>query len=327
MKKWIGRLLSGSEKEEQAPEDTEEMLDDEDEQDVELRSLNKEVDATYYRWLTAAAGYDASTELQTRILDGVRMLVHDPGSAAELVPRVPELIPKLLRGLMDENFSTTELSRELSADPVLVAEVIRESNSAYYKPLTPIKTLEAAVMMLGLNGVRMLLARVALRPLVKMQVEGFARHALPIVWSQSEKCAFAASMLAPGMSASVFESYLAGLMQNVGLIVAFRMADRHCEGGRMPGSSEFGLRLLNISRQLSAVIAAHWNFPQEVADAIAHAGKPDTPLAEALAHGDRVSKLRLLIDADVIEEDDAFVTEGLDNFQRRCLGKLGDLNA
>ena len=181
MKKWIGRLLSGSEKEEQAPEDTEEMLDDEDEQDVELRSLNKEVDATYYRWLTAAAGYDASTELQTRILDGVRMLVHDPGSAAELVPRVPELIPKLLRGLMDENLSTAELSRELSADPVLVAEVIRESNSAYYKPLTPIKTLEAAVMMLGLNGVRMLLARVALRPLVKMQVEGFARHALPIV--------------------------------------------------------------------------------------------------------------------------------------------------
>lgn len=326
MKKWIGRLLSGSEKEAPDPDAPEEALDDE-EQDPELRVLNKEVDATYYRWLTAAAGYDASKELQNRILDGVRMLVHDPDSAAELVPRVPELIPRLLRGLMDENMSTTELSRELSQDPLLVAEVIRESNSAYYRPLTPIKTLEAAVMMLGLNGVRMLLARVALRPLVKMQMEGFARHALPIIWDQSEKCAFAASMLAPGMSASVFEAYLAGLMQNVGLIVAFRMADRHCEGGRIPGSSEFGLRLLNISRQLSSVIAAHWDFPQEVAEAVAHAGKPDTPLAEALAHGDRVAKLRLLIDADVVQDDDPLVTSGLDNFQRRCLGKLGDLAA
>ncbi|MEH6433965.1 HDOD domain-containing protein [Massilia sp. DD77] len=325
MKKWIGRLLGGSEKETPVPE-APEQEQDEAQQDPELGALSREVDATYYRWLTAAAGYDASKELQHRILDGVRMLVHDPDSAAELVPRVPELIPKLMRSLMDENLSATELSRELAQDPVLVAEVIRESNSAYYRPLTPIKTLEAAVMMLGLNGVRMLLARIGLRPLVRMEVDGFARHALPIVWDQSEKCAFAASMLAPGMSASVFEAYLAGLMQNVGLIVAFRMAGRHCEGGRMPGSSEFGLRLLNISRQLSAVIAAHWDFPPQVAEAIVHAGRPSTPLAEALAHGDRVAKLRLLIDAEVIPADDPFVTSGLDNFQRRCLGKLGDLD-
>jgi hypothetical protein len=115
-------------------------------------------------------------------------------------------------------------------------------------------------------------------------------------------------------------------MQNVGMVVAFRVADRVCPGGQVPGSGDFGARLLAGSRQLSSAIAAHWNFPEDVADAIAHAGAPDTDaLAEALALGDRIAKLRVLIDAGVLQEDDDLVTNGLDNFQRRCLGKLSKL--
>jgi hypothetical protein len=98
--------------------------------------------------------------------------------------------------------------------------------------------------------------------------------------------------------------------------------------GKVPSSSAFGAELLACSRQLSAAIAAHWKFPPEVADAIGHAGEPgQDPLAQALAQGDRIAKLRLLIDASVLPEDDALVTGGLDNFQRRCLGKLGKLEA
>jgi HD-like signal output (HDOD) protein len=134
--------------------------------------------------------------------------------------------------------------------------------------------------------------------------------------------------MAPGLSTGVFEAYLAGLMQNVGLVVAFRLADRVCLDGKVPGSSGFGAQLLACSRQLSAAIAAHWNFPQAVAEAIGHAGEPGPdPLAQALAQGDRIAKLRLLIDAAVLPEDDSLVSEGLDNFQRRCLGKLGKLES
>jgi hypothetical protein len=65
-----------------------------------------------------------------------------------------------------------------------------------------------------------------------------------------------------------------------------------------------------------------------VAEAIAHADAPDQDhLAEALVLGDRIAKLRLLIDADVLAEEDSLVTEGLDNFQRRCLGKLAKLES
>ncbi|MGI4717498.1 MAG: HDOD domain-containing protein [Janthinobacterium lividum] len=292
---------------------------------VDVEDMAAEVDAAYYRWLTASSGSNAGGEIEERILAEVRALASDPENASGLVPRVPELVAQLLGALSDENISTAALSAEVGRDLVLVAEVIREANSAYYRPAKPIETLEGAVTMLGLNGLRMLLARIAIRPLVKVKVQGVARQVAPAVWRHSERCAFAASVMAPGLSAGVFESYLAGLMQNVGLQVAFQVADRVC-AGKVPGAGSFGLALFAASRELSAVIARHWEFPAEVVEAIAEAGAPDASHAgQALAQGDRIAKLRLLLDAGVIEPEDSFVTAGLNSFQRRCLGKLADL--
>ncbi|MGJ7917929.1 HDOD domain-containing protein [Massilia sp. LXY-6] len=322
MKNWINRLRGGTDN---PPAAAAAAPDAADEQAADLAA---DIEATYYRWLTAAHGYAAPAEVETRILDEVRQLAAQPGKAAGLVPRVPEAIPALLSSLNDEDASVSELARQVAQDVVLVAEVIREANSAYYRPISPVKNVEAAIMMLGQNGLRMLLARIAFRPLVNMQADGFARAAAPRVWTQSISCALAASLMAPGLSTGVFEAYLAGLMQNVGLVVAFRLADRTGTDGKVPGASSFGAQLLAGSRQLSSAIAAHWSFPEEVVNAIAHAGAPGSDhLAEALGLGDRIAKLRLLIDAGVLGEDDKLVADGLDNFQRRCLGKLARLEA
>lgn len=315
MKNWINRLLSGAEPQAATPGEAQRGTD------------NAATDALYYLWLAGPARFDAPPETERLILEQVRTLAQNPAVAAELVPRVPELIPRLLRSLRDESVTTGELAGQVAEDVVLVAEVLREANSAYYRPVTPIKTLDAAIMLLGQNGLRMLLARVAFRPVIKLHEAGFARRAAPLVWNHSEKCAVAASLMASAVAADIFESCLAGLMQDVGLIVAFRLADRVCQNGKVPASEAFGVELLARSRQLSAVIARHWDFPDKVAEAIARAGEPDGPsLAQALAQGDRIAKLRLLIDAGKLAEDDALVTEGLNSYQRRCLGKLSNLD-
>jgi HD-like signal output (HDOD) protein len=134
--------------------------------------------------------------------------------------------------------------------------------------------------------------------------------------------------MASAVGADIFESCLAGLMQDVGLVVAFRLADRVCQNGGVPASSAFGVELLARSRQLSGVIAVHWEFPRSVADAIVRAGSAEggaSTLAQALAQGDRLAKLHLLIDAGLLSEDDPAVAQGLNGYQRRCLGKLRNL--
>jgi HD-like signal output (HDOD) protein len=319
VKKWIGRLLGGAEKE------TDTATGAAPAAVANNEDMASDVDAAFYRWLAASSGTNASPEIEQQILDEVRALSDNPEGASGLVPRVPELVTQLLGALSDENISTAALAAEVGRDVVLVAEVIREANSAYYRPATPIETIDGAVTMLGLNGLRLLLARIAMRPLIRVKAQGVARQVAPNVWRHSERCAFAASVMAPGLSAGVFESFLAGLMQDVGLQVAFQVADRIC-AGKVPGSGTFGVALFAASRQLSAVIARHWEFPPEVVEAIAWAGDPDGPhLAQALTQGDRIAKLRLLLDAGVIEPEDSFVTTGLNGFQRRCLNKLADL--
>ena len=277
----------------------------------------------YYRWLTSGDDQATPPALDKAILDALARLVDSPTAGADLVPRVPAVIPQLLRSLRDESLSGADLARQLAQDVVLVAEVIREANSPFYHPTAPVKTIEGAVMLLGQNGLRMLIARVSFRPIISMQSGQFARQAAPTIWSQSEKCAHAASLLAPALSANPFEAYLASLMQNVGLIVAFRLIDQIHGGPGLPQSEAFMQALFANARALSARIATLWDFPATVAAAIAQAGQPGAPaLARALAQADRVSKLRLLADAAQFDADAAQVRAALTPPERACYDKL-----
>lgn len=289
-----------------------------------------EIDAVYYRWLAAARSKGASEATEKQILDELTGLSMAPLAGAALVPRLPAIIPQLMRTLLDENMNAAELSRQLAEDVVLVAEVFREANLPCYRPryhsCEDVDTIEGAVMLLGQNGLRMLLARVALRPIISMQTGRLAARAAPLLWQQSGKCALAASMLAPGMRTNAFEAYLAGLMANVGLVVAFRLIDQVCpEDEALPQSDEFIAALFAQARILSARITELWEFPDAVSGAIEHAGRADAPLpALVLALADRLSKLRMLVDAFKFEPEDPFVVNGLDKAALACFGKLRD---
>jgi HD-like signal output (HDOD) protein len=281
------------------------------------------VSLDFLRWLAAPSAPQLAPTSARRILDELARLARTPAAAAGLVPRVPAVIPQLLRSLRDDSMSAADLSRQLSQDVVLVAEVIREANSPFYRSSTPVRTIEGAIMLLGQNGMRMLLARVAFRPIISMQTGRLARQLAPQVWSQSEKCALAASLLAPALGANPFEAYLAGLMQNVGLIVAFRVIDQVSPDDGLPPSDQFFADLAAAACALSAAIAREWAFPPEVAAAIEQAGEPGAPpLAQALAQGDRLAKLRLLLDAGAIAADHPHLAHGMSALQRSCFDQL-----
>ena len=260
------------------------------------------IDAMFYRWMTGASEQESAPGTGKLVLEELARLVDAPATGASLVPRVPAVIPQLLRSLRDDSITSAELARQISQDVVLVAEVIREVNSPYYHPTAPVRNLEGAVMLLGENGLRMLLARVSFRPIISMQTGNYARMVAPHVWTQAEQSALAASLLSTRIGANPFEAYLAGLMQNVGLIVAFRLIDQLSPDQALPYSAEFCARLFGDARILSSRIAELWYFPQPVADAIDQAALPGAEgLAQALAYGDQVAKLRMLVDAGKLE--------------------------
>lgn len=328
---WIGKLFGGGEGDKPAPAAAHASgaIDALAGAATPAPASGAEVDAAWYRWLVSASWPAASPDTEKRVLGEVARLAQSPASGAALVPRVPDIIPQLLRTLRDENMNAADLSRQLGKDVVLVAEVYREANRPAYRPRyhagAPVDSMESAIMLLGQNGMRMLLVRVALRPVLSMQDGVLARRVAPLVWSQSEKCALAASILAPAARANPFEAYLAGLIENVGLAVALRLIDLGCKDGALPQSEEFIAALFRSARLLSARIAQLWDFPETVVEAIARAGRDGAPpLAQTLALADRLGKLRMLVDAARVPDGDPFVTAGLDAAALACFERLRD---
>ena len=288
-----------------------------------------EIDAIYYRWLAAAGATQASKQAEQQILDELTRLASEPIAGAALIPRIPAIIPQLMRTLQDENMSAAELSRQLAQDVLLVAEVYREANRpcyhSRYNASPSINNMEGAIMLLGQNGMRMLLARVAFRPIVSMQSGGLTVRTAPLIWRQSEKCALAASLVAPTMHANAFDAYLAGLMANVGLVVAFRLIDQMHAPDAFPQSDAFIAQVFAQARILSVRIAELWEFPASVTRAIGQAGQDDADAqAQALALGERLSKLRMLVDTGRFPADDPFVMTGLGKSELLVFDKLAD---
>jgi len=335
MKNWIARLFGGGEANASAPpaahDPSPAAAAPADRAPSHRATEAQEPDPIldFWRWLTAGAAAAAPTpQAQAHaqlVLDELDRLIAAPLDAAGLVPRVPEVIPQLLRSLRDEGASSTDLARQFARDPALVAELIREANSPFYRSASQVRTIDAALLVLGRNGLRMLLARAAFRPLAGAQGGRHTRQAAPRIWRHTEKTALAASLLAPGMQADPFEAYLAGLMADLGLIVALRLFDGMLETDALPQDPDVVAALLGRTRTLSAHIALQWELPPPIAAAILGAlgdgPSAGQPLAVTLGQAERLALLRLRIDdGDLAEEDPAVA--GLDRASVRVLERL-----
>lgn len=282
----------------------------------------------YWHWLSAgaAAAPTPQAAMHVQLLLGeLDRLIAAPHDAAGLVPRVPEVIPQLLRSLRDEAASGAELAHQLARDPALVAELIREANSPFYRAAAQVRTIDAALLVLGRNGLRMLLARAAFRPLVGTQGGRHTRQAAPRLWRHTERCALAASLLAPAMRADPFEAYLAGLMDRLGLIVALRLFDGMLEADALPRDAEPVAALLQRTRTLSARIALQWELPPPIAAAILGAGgagpSGGQALAAALGQAERLALLAVLVEDGELAPDHPAIA-GLESGPARILERL-----
>ncbi|WP_313170582.1 HDOD domain-containing protein [Massilia oculi] len=292
MKRWLARLFGAREAGVPiaAPSDAASNGSDAAAEDATVADLD--LDLAFFHWL-AGPHVTGKPAPDGPVLDELARLASDPHDAAALVPRVPAVIPQLLRSLRVDDTGAGALARQVAQDPVLVAEVIREVNSPYYQPASPIRNLEGAVLLLGQNGLRMLLARVAFRPIISQQAGPLARLVAPPLWRQSELCAQAAGLLAPRHGVDPFEAYLAGLLHNVGLVVAFRVIEQLLPPGALPDGDAFGTRLVAAARLISARIADGWELPPAIGHAIAHLGDPGA-LPTLLHDADRLAKLQML---------------------------------
>lgn len=277
-----------------------------------------QVNGLYHRWLfdtEGESGFDTNPR-ETEVLDALGAILRSQQSGAALVRRLPGMLPQLLQSLRNENFSGTRLARTISSDVVLVAAVIRLANSSLLGTGKTITSVEHAVLLIGQAGLRQLITSVAFRPIIDLHSGHFTRTLAPRIWDHSERCAVANRALAEAMGIDPFEAFLAGLAQNVGLIVSLRIMDQVAKGDTQLGSEMFCARLIRDARVLTCSIGREWHFPDSVIEAIgAQAGMQkgaiSTPLGRLLTLTDYLGKVRILVEHERAENDDPALFDGL----------------
>jgi len=287
------------------------------------------VDATFFDWLMGYPGEGNSLEAEQKILQALFALLASDLNDAVVVPRVPTVIPQLLNSLRNKSVSAGELAQHIVKDVVLVGELINAVNSSLYNPADRINSLDKAIMILGEDGLRLLIAKVAFRPIINLNSGQYTRRAAPHIWNQSEKCAIACHHLAGKLDP--FQAFLTGLMKNVGLIIAFRLLDQVCEEPRFRYSRSFALAFTSAAATLSYRVAQRWGFPPEVVQALQQqAGgskAPNwTPLGHLLHTADLLSKMRVLVNRNQLKSGDERLMVGLNPQAIACFNSLNEIN-
>ena len=262
--------------------------------------------AQFTQWMLGPHLGAPSPYTERAVLAALDRVLHSELSGSQLIPRVPSVLPQLLKSLRNEKVTAGDLAQQIAKDVVLVAELMAEVNSSCFQGTQKINSLDKAVQLLGLNGLRMLIARNAFRPLIQAQTGHLTNALAPIIWEYTEKTAQACRILALQRGLDEFTAFLAGLLRHVGLIIALRTIDQTGVTRQLPASARFQQSLTEQALLLSVHVGRQWQFPDTVLEAVLHADAngdhaPDVnTLSHCISQAQQLTQVYLLQRAEIV---------------------------
>lgn len=259
----------------------------------------KDAEDSHYRFLFPASAGAALTVPQKLVVDMVKASLQKQEYRNKAVPRLPAVIPKLLRSLKDPDSSAKDYVSIINKDPVMSASVLKLANSVFFNPVsTRIDELEAAVVKLGIDGLRLVLSAAVMQPIIQRESAYFS-HTGQKIWQHSLACAVACELIADYRKQEKFKVYVMGLVHDIGKITLFSELCKQFEmnGEKVkPGYNAFTPVMKLLSPALSFWIAKDWDLPKEICKAIAEQvslapGNQFTPFGHILYQANLVAEM------------------------------------
>jgi HD-like signal output (HDOD) protein len=250
----------------------------------------------------------------------------------EYIPRRPSLLPKLLSTINDPQAAMVEISRIIAQDPALTGNLLRIANSPMYRVSSlPIESIDRAVTLVGVQGVRAIIATALLQPVMSSTSGIYARFP-ELVWEHTLYAASAAEMHTVQVERSEpFISQLIGLLYGLAAIVVFRIVRdqfaAHPELSPTPGSVA---RLLESwVAPTAGRIAVSWELPERVqyaleSQALAAELQMENALGRSLRFGRVAGSVIILCRLGRISEQEARAIVIAGDNRRREVEKLWD---
>lgn len=192
----------------------------------------------------------------------------------------PPLFPRSAREAyqlsLSPHVTVTDLTRILEQDPSLAMRLLRQANESLVSPVSPCRSIHEAIVRVGTTPVRHLLMRsTSERLLVTPEDQGITER----LQGRAPAVARCAQRIARRIGADSNLAYTAGLLHDVGWVIAFDMLRTHPESFSAWVHADRGrtwAAIAEYSHQLlGATLASSWGMPSPVVAAIAFHHAPD----------------------------------------------------
>lgn len=244
-------------------------------------------------------------EIAAAVRVSLATIVDQPNYA----PRRPLLLPKLVQAMNDDEVSRRELAGIIGGDPALAGALLRLANSPFYRlNPEPIESLDRAVAVLGIEGMRSLISAALLQPVFRIRGGSFAPFG-DVTWQHTVYAGKGAEAHAAILeNADPFAAQLLALMMGLATIVVFRVALDEYMSRQVPPLP--GVMAQLIDTQAATVarhVAASWELSERIdaalSDQIASSLASKSALGRSLQFGQFIAALAVLRQHNVVNDD------------------------
>ncbi len=192
------------------------------------------------------------------------------------LPPLPQTVTEIEKAYADADVNVKAVAAIVEKDPMVVADLLKLLNSAFYGLRKEITSVEQAISLLGLKSVKDLVVNLSVRNMLRTNLSpyGISSEAFAKV-SQFQ------SMLAQGWMRKIDASKaerirLLALLQEIGKIVIADELLREGEDATFKAELDAGWEIRETERnyldtttaEVSAAMLAHWEFDSTTCDII-----------------------------------------------------------
>jgi HD-like signal output (HDOD) protein len=230
---------------------------------------------------------------QGEIAANIRAALTGIADKPNYAPRRPMLLPKLMQAMHDDEVSRRELARIIGTDPALAGALLRLANSPFYRIRPePVESLDRAIALLGLEGMRSLVAAALLQPVFRSSGRMFAQFG-EVTWEHTVYSAQAAEAHSAVLENSdPFAAQLLSLLMGLATMVLFRVAtDEYLAHRLQPNITLIAALIDSEGPALARQIAASWQLSERIDTALAEQGGDGSAAHSALGRSLQTGRL------------------------------------
>jgi HD-like signal output (HDOD) protein len=185
------------------------------------------------------------------------------------IATLPEVTAQIIKTVEDPRSSAQQLHKIVAHDPALCTRILKVVNSAFYGLPGQIGSIDRAIVLLGLNGIKNIAVAASLGQLFRGSslCEGYAPKDL---WTHCIAVGVTARDLAKNMHLDLpDEAFLAGMIHDIGILISLQLYPEKLREVCAAAQTDKGAfcdleqQVIGVDhQQLGMALAEQWKFPR-----------------------------------------------------------------